>query len=259
LGKGILPVVGEPLADFASYSADRVFIALGQLEGKAAELVQQLKAAGRPLIELAWPDPYVLGWHFFAWEFATAVVGHVFSIHPFDQPNVEAAKVQGRKFIEEYSMSGKLPKGDMKPMSVEQLTSFLSAPAPGSYIALQAYANPTPQLEAALQNLRSRLLNRYQIATTLGYGPRFLHSTGQLHKGDSGRGLFVQFVSAPPTPDVAIPKAAGSQESELSFGVLKVAQAMGDAQALREAGRSVLSFETSGDLAAEVAKLTEAL
>lgn len=252
--KGILPVVGEPLASVAAYGKDRVFITLGKLSGDASKLVSELKAAGHPVIELAWPDPYVLGWHFFAWEFATAVAGYVLGINPFDQPNVEAAKIQGRTFIDEYSKTGKLPKGEGAELSEQTLTAFVDKTKPGDYIALQAYAQPTPELEQALQKLRSQLVEKYHLATTLGYGPRFLHSTGQLHKGDAGRGLFVQFISHP-KDDLPIPKEAGSTESELGFGVLKIAQALGDAQALRQAGRRVLSFDVSGDLAGELDKL----
>jgi glucose-6-phosphate isomerase len=258
-GKGILPVVGEQLASLDAYGEDRVFIALGRLEGEAAALIAAAKSAKRPVIELAWPDPYVLGWHFFAWEFATAIAGHVLAIHPFDQPNVEAAKVQGRSFIDEYSKTGKLAKGEFVSPSVQALSNFISAAKPGDYIALQAFVDPTAKVEDALQDLRAALLNKSHLATTLGYGPRFLHSTGQLHKGDAGRGLFIQFVTPPPQQDIAIPKSAGSAESELSFGVLKVAQAMGDAQALRQAGRRVLSFEIEGDSAAEISKLAREL
>lgn len=254
-GKGILPVVGEPLAGSSDYEDDRVFITLGRLEGDAAALVSKLKSLKTPMIELAWPDPYVLGWHFFAWEFATAVAGHVLDIHPFDQPNVEAAKIQGRTFIDQYAKTGTLPKGETVNPNAQLLKDFLASAKLGDYIALQAYANPTSQANDALQALRARLVKRYQLATTLGYGPRFLHSTGQLHKGDGGHGLFVQLITQLPTPDLPIPVSAGTSESELSFGVLKVAQAMGDAQALRQAGRRVLSFEIGGDLAQVVNSL----
>jgi hypothetical protein len=179
----------------------------------------------------------------------------VLAIHPFDQPNVETAKVQGRSFIDEYSKTGKLPKGDFISPSAQALSNFISAAIPGDYISLQAFVDPTAKVEDALRDLRAALLNKSHLATTLGYGPRFLHSTGQLHKGDEGRGLFIQFVTTAPKQDVPIPKSAGSAESELSFGVLKVAQAMGDAQALRQAGRRVLSFKVEGDPAAAISKL----
>jgi hypothetical protein len=218
-------------------------------------LVGKLKSARRPVIELAWPDPYVLGWHFFAWEFATAVAGSLLGIHPFDQPNVEAAKVQGRTFIDEYSKTGQFPKGESVELGLQALDTLLNKAKTGDYIALQAYANPTEDLEKKLQGLRAALLKKYRLATTLGYGPRFLHSTGQLHKGDGGRGLFVQFITEPPANDVAIPKTAGDAQSELSFGILKVAQAMGDAEALRQASRRVLSFSIKANLASAVAEL----
>jgi glucose-6-phosphate isomerase len=244
-GKGILPVVHEA-ASPSKYSAeDRVLIDFSD------------KTAQKPSIHIDLTDPYDLGGQFFLWEFATAVAGYVLEINPFDQPNVESAKVQGRKFIEEYTKTGKLPKGDTSSVDAEALTKFLDQAQPGDYIALQAYAARSPRLDELFARLREQLAARYKVATTFGYGPRFLHSTGQLHKGDRGNGLFVQFITTPPTNDVPIPKEAGSTESEMTFGILKVAQAMGDAQALRDAGRRVISFEIDGDLAAAMQELLD--
>lgn len=251
-GTGILPVAGEPVSDLADYGEDRVFIALGKLAGPEAALLAAAKAAGRPVIELSWDDDYALGAHYFIWEFATAVAGHVLGIHPFDQPDVEAAKVQGRAFIEEYSRTGALPAGELKPLSAEALKAFLQQAAPGDYVALQAYATPSAALDEALSALHGAILRGQHVASTAGYGPRFLHSTGQLHKGDGGRGLFIQFVTQPPIDDQPIPDEAGSAASSLSFGVLKAAQALGDSAALRAAGRRVLSFAVTGDLAAQL-------
>jgi glucose-6-phosphate isomerase len=236
-GHGVLPVVSEPLLSPADYSTDRVFAALGLGQG------HEFASAGLPLIETAWDDNHDLGAQFFLWEFATAVAGYVLAINPFDQPDVEAAKIQARHFIDEYRASGTLPKGDIAAYDSTTLDKFLAQGKPGDYIALQAYAAHTPALHAKLQGLRAELLKKYKLATTLGYGPRFLHSTGQLHKGDGGHGLFVQLISPIPADDVAIPTKAGAPESEMSFGVLKQAQALGDAQALRQAGKRVISFE----------------
>ncbi len=246
-GKGILPVVGEPLADQRDYGSDRVFIEVG------GQIKSIEKAA--PVIELDFKDIYDLGGQFFLWEFATAVVGYVIGINSFDQPNVEAAKVQARAFVDQYTKSGKLPKGHGVALKAKTLKKFLEQAKPGDYIALQAYAAPNPENTMALNALRGHLLKTYELATTLGYGPRFLHSTGQLHKGDAGKGMFIQFVTLPPQDDLPIPKEAGKPESEISFGVLKVAQALGDAQALCTAGRRVLTFEIAGDLNAELKKL----
>jgi hypothetical protein len=247
-----LPVAGEPVSDIADYGDDRVFIALGKLAGPEAALLAAAKAAGRPTIELSWDDDYALGAQYFIWEFATAVAGHVLAIHPFDQPDVEAAKVQGRAFIDEYSRTGALPAGQQQALSASALSSFLQQAAPGDYVALQAYATPSAELDEVLAALRARILRSQHVASTAGYGPRFLHSTGQLHKGDGGRGLFVQFVTQPPVDDQSIPDEAGAAASSLSFGVLKAAQALGDAAALRAAGRRVLSFAFTGDLAAQL-------
>lgn len=244
-GKGILPVVGEPLAEPDDYGEDRVFIELGK----------QVEKAEHPTIRLDFGDIYDLDGQFFLWEFATAVAGYILRINPFDQPNVETAKVQARSFVDEYTKSGKLPKGEGKPLDAKTLKKFLEQSKLGDYIALQAYAAQNSELADTLTALRALLLKRYKLATTVGYGPRFLHSTGQLHKGDASNGLFIQFVTMPPKDDLPIPKEAGKPDSEISFGVLKVAQALGDTQALRAAGRRVLTFEIEGNLNDQLKKL----
>ncbi len=251
-GQGILPVVAEPLGDLGDYGEDRVFIALGEQDPANTHLLQIARAAGHPVIEVSWDGDYALGAQYFLWEFATAVAGHVLGIQPFDQPDVESAKVQGRAFVEAYTRTGALPAGETRPLSTDTLRSTLGQASAGDYVALQAYATPSAELTAALQELRSYILHTQHVASTLGYGPRFLHSTGQLHKGDAGRGIFLQFVTQPPADDLPIPDAVGGAASTLSFGVLKAAQALGDAAALRTAGRRVTSFAVTGDLAAEL-------
>jgi glucose-6-phosphate isomerase len=246
-GKGILPVVGEKLADADDYGQDRVFIEIGE--------VKPIEKTEHPIFKLDCEHIYDLGRQFFLWEFATAVAGYMIDINPFDQPNVETAKLQARAFVDEYTKSGKLPKGESVPLDEQTLKTFLRKSQPGDYFALQAYAAPSAELTNTLSKLRTGIMKKHKAATTLGYGPRFLHSTGQLHKGDAGHGLFIQFVTIPPKNDVPIPKEAGRPESEISFGVLKVAQALGDAQALRAAGRRVLTFEVDGDLNSELKKL----
>ncbi len=258
-GKGILPVVAEPLGDLGDYGEDRVFIALGEQDPASTHLLQIARAVGHPVIEVSWDGDYALGAQYFLWEFATAVAGHVLGIQPFDQPDVESAKVQGRAFVEEYTRSGALPAGETRPLSADALRSALGQASAGDYVALQAYATPSAELTAVLQDLRSYILHTQHVASTLGYGPRFLHSTGQLHKGDAGRGIFLQFVTPPPANDLPIPDAAGNAASSLSFGVLKAAQALGDAAALRAAGRRLTSFAVSGDLAAELRAVLQEL
>jgi hypothetical protein len=179
-------------------------------------------------------------------------------INPFDQPNVEAAKVLAREMVAEYASTGELPESQAAPLTAEALSAFLAQGQEGAYIALQAYVMPTPETDTALSDLRTRLRDHTRMATTAGYGPRFLHSTGQLHKGDAGEGLFIQF-TADDRKDAAIPDQAGQAASSISFGVLKQAQALGDLQALLEAGRAVIGFHLGEDVGAALGRLTKAL
>ena len=278
-GTGILPVVGEPLAEPQLYGNDRVFVRLSlgdDLDDRADEVrLQALEEAGHPVVRVRLADSYDLGGQFFLWELATAIAGHILGINPFDQPNVEAAKVLARQMVTEYKARGSLP--DEPPVFADQgvavyanlpagrkLVSladawayFLGLARPGDYLALQAYLPPTPALGRALAELRLRLRQRCRLATTVGYGPRFLHSTGQLHKGDAGRGLFVQITADAPR-DAAIPDEAGKPESSITFGVLEMAQALGDRHALLNAGRRVLRFHLK-DVLADLHTLCEAL
>ena len=245
-GRGILPVVGEPLGPPAVYGQDRLFVYL-RLKGSDADAepydvsVQALEEAGHPVVRLRLEDLYDLGKQFFLWEFATAVAGHRLGINPFNQPNVEAAKVLARQAVAGYAEKGTLPSDEPAPAEAQALAAFLASAQAGDYVALQAYLQPTAEVDAALLALRTRLRDRLRLATTVGYGPRFLHSTGQLHKGDAGNGLFIQFTADSPR-DVPIPDRAGDGEASMSFGVLELAQALGDKQALEEAGRRVLRF-----------------
>lgn len=247
-GKGILPVVGEPVGPPEVYGDDRLFVYL-RLEGDHTydAAVEALAAAGHPVVRLCLQDLYDLGEQFFLWEMATAVAGHRLGIQPFDQPNVESAKKLSRKLVDAYQQTGQLPEGAAAPLSAGALVEFLAQARPGSYLAFQAYVPPTAETEQALQALRVKWRDQTRLATTLGYGPRFLHSTGQLHKGDAGKGLFIQF-SADPKQNVPIPDDAGQPESSITFGVLVLAQALGDGQALRDAGRPVIRFHLGEDV-----------
>jgi glucose-6-phosphate isomerase len=272
-GKGILPVVGEPLGKLEVYGTDRLFAYLhmdGDHDDEAA--LSALESAGHPVIRLRIHDRYDLGGQFFLWEMATAVAGHLIGIHPFNQPNVESAKVLARKMVAAYSESGKLPVqnatltdngivvyGDVRAGSArEALSNFIQQARAGDYITLQAYVPPTPETDAALLALRTRLRDVNKLATTSGYGPRFLHSTGQLHKGDGGNGLFIQFTSDP-VQDAAIPDEAGKSTSAMTFGVLKLAQALGDGQALLDNKRRLIRFHLGTDVLGGLKKLTTAL
>jgi len=235
-GKGILPIVGERLGASKVYGDDRLFVYLGDHAGLPLQ----------PAVHVDWPDLYDLGGQFFLWELATAVAGHRLGINPFDQPNVEAAKVLARRLVAEYAEKGALPAGASAPLDSDALACFLDQARPGDYIAVQAYLQPTAETTVALQAFRACLRDRTRLAVTLGYGPRYLHSTGQLHKGDAGRGLFIQLTAADPE-DAPIPDEPGLAASSLAFGLLKTAQALGDAQALAAAGRRVLHLDLGND------------
>ncbi len=269
-GTGILPVVGEPLGPSDVYDHhghdDRVFIHLRlNMKGDHAQDAQleRLAEAGHPVVRLNLRDLYDLGEQMFLWEMAVAVAGHRLGVHPFNQPNVEAAKVQARRMVERYQREGQLPAGESSPVTAEALHNFLSqapsggSPSPNSdraYIALHAYVQRTARTDAALLALRTELRDRYKLATTVGYGPSFLHSTGQLYKGDAGKGSFIQF-TADAARDVDIPDKAGSPQSGITFGVLESAQALGDRQAMEEVGRRVIRFHLGEDVLAGLENL----
>jgi transaldolase/glucose-6-phosphate isomerase len=258
-GRGILPVVGEPLGPPAVYDDDRLFVQLRLRDDETYDAqLATLEQAGHPLVRLHLHDTYDLGGQFFLWEMATAVAGHLLAINPFNQPNVEAAKALARQMVAEYTERGVLPDGESSPLTAEALKEFVAQAQPHDYLALQAYVQPTPETDAALLGLRTRLRDRLRLATTAGYGPRYLHSTGQLHKGDGGHGLFIQF-TADDRQDAPIPDRAGSPSSSITFGVLKAAQAVGDQQALLNAGRRVIRFHLGTDVAGELSRLSETL
>ena len=254
-GQGILPVVGEPMIGTAHYGQDRLFVYLqlgNDISYQAA--LDQLAALGHPVVTIPLADLYELGSQFFIWEMATAVASYHLQINPFDQPNVESAKVQARRMMTTYEETGQLPESKTAPVTRDGLTEFMTQAQSGDYIALQAFVHPTPETDDQLQRLRNWLCETYQLATTLGYGPRFLHSTGQLHKGDSGNGLFIQFTSDA-VQDVGIPDEAGSEETAVSFNTLKLAQALGDAQALRDEKRRLICFHLGTDVNGGLATL----
>ena len=252
-GQGILPVVGEPVLEPSGYGTDRLFVYL-RLDNRYDTAVARLDQAGQPVVRFNLRDLYDLGGQFFVWELATAVAGHVLGIQPFDQPNVESAKVLARKMVSAYQESGQLPQLDSAEPTTANLNSFVAQAKPGDYISIHAYVPPTPETDELLQQLRVALLEKTACATTVGYGPRFLHSTGQLHKGDAGNGLFIQFVSDPES-DIDIPDTAGESASGMSFGVLKSAQALGDAQALLDENRRLIRFNLSTDVTGKLKEL----
>jgi glucose-6-phosphate isomerase len=268
-GRGILPVVREPLGLPEVYRDDRLFLELrleGDETGRAE--VAALEAAGHPVVRMSLRDRYDLGGQFFLWELATAVAGYRLGINPFDQPDVERAKELARQMVKAYSQTGALPEeqaaanwGEMRAYGPvagetprEALVGFVRGAQPGAYVALQAYLQPTEETDRALGALRTQLREESRLAATVGYGPRFLHSTGQLHKGDAGNGLFVQ-LTADHAEDAPIPDEAGATTSSLTFGVLEAAQAQGDRQALEAVGRRVIRFHLGSDVVGGIERL----
>jgi hypothetical protein len=272
-GRGILPVEGEAPAPPAVYGSDRVFVYLC-MRGDFTHDVQLLvlEKEGYPIVRIILEDLYDVGAEFFRWEIATAVAAHFMEVNPFDQPDVEAAKTQARRMLNEYREKGRLPaiKARIEEGGIEVFTEleartpgealevFLGQADKGDYVAIQAYLNPTDKTTDALNELRHRVRDRLQVATTVGFGPRYLHSTGQLHKGDGGNGLFIQITSED-KEDHPIPDDPGTDKSSITFGVLKAAQALGDLEALKEAGRRVIRFHVKGDIVQGIKLLKESV
>ena len=216
-GTGIVPIEGEPLVATDVYGDDRIFVALGEHAGLAA-----IEAAGHPVVRLPYADPTQLPAEFARWEIATAVAGHVLGVHPFDQPNVQEAK----------DATARVLAAPAPPPQTPPVAEVLASLRPGDYLALLAYLPRTPENASALQNLRLRLRDRHGVATTARFGPRYLHSTGQLHKGGPPSGAFVQIVRDDPV-DAPVPG------EHWTFAQLKAAQAQGDLEALLARGRRV--------------------
>jgi transaldolase / glucose-6-phosphate isomerase len=241
-GKGILPVEGEPLGPPEVYGNDRFFAsvtastaATDAARGNAR--LEPLEAAGHPSVRFEIADALDLGAEMFRWEFATAVAGRLLGINPFDQPNVQEAKDRTNEIL-----GGKVP-GEEPPAGVDAglVRDLLASLRPGDYFAITAYVPSTPRNESALQAIRLTVRDRWRVATTLGFGPRFLHSTGQFHKGGPGTGVFLQ-VTAEPREQFAIPG------KPYDFGRVLAAQAAGDLAALRSRSRRCLRVHLPGPL-----------
>ncbi|HEV8676361.1 MAG TPA: hypothetical protein VGX21_20180 [Methylomirabilota bacterium] len=267
-GKGVVPVADEAPGPPAVYGGDRVFVVLAlEKEADTADAAAApLAAAGHPVLRLHLADLTELAGEFFRWEVATAVVGALLGIDPFDEPNVQESKDNTSRLLDLYVKEGRLPDesptwrgnglevygGDGGRDLAGLLAAHCRALQRGHYLALMAYLAPTASHTRALQGLRHRLRDRLHVATTLGYGPRFLHSTGQLHKGGPRTGCFLQFTADDPA-DQPIPGRP------YSFGVLKRAQAAGDLGALRAKGLPALRVHLTGDVAAALARLAAAI
>lgn len=250
-GKGITPIALEPSAPVACYGNDRVFAYL-RLDGDDNQSVDAqaaaLEQAGQPVLRFKLSDRYDLGGEFFRWEFATAVAGALLGIQPFDQPNVQESKDNTGAVLQQVKTTGKIPE----TATTGSLQDLLAQAKPGDYLALMAYIDEMPDVDAALNELRSGLLARYHLANTLGYGPRFLHSTGQLHKGGPNTGLFVQ-LAADWGEDVPVPGET------YTFAGLAAAQVAGDYTSLLNHGRRVLRINLGGQPVAGIRKLAQEL
>jgi len=231
-GKGIIPIADEPVGHPSVYGTDRLFVAIS-LAGEAGGDEQRLEAltrAGHPLVRLRLEDGYDLGQEFFRWEFATAVAGSILGINAFDQPNVAESKANTNAVL------GGKGSTASAPADAKVIDRFLQQIPKGHYLAIMAYLPPSDENDDRLAAIRVRLRDRLKVATTLGYGPRFLHSTGQLHKGGPATGHFLQ-ITERTANDITIPGEA------FTFGMLEAAQAEGDYQALVKRGRPVVRVE----------------
>jgi transaldolase / glucose-6-phosphate isomerase len=240
-GKGIVPVDRE--APGASYGDDRLFAYVGIGPSSA---LSSLEEAGHPVIRIELDSVEGLAEEFFRWEIATAVAGSVLELNPFDQPDVEAAKVATRSLMARFEETGELPR--FPPRRDGDLNELVSTARPGDYFAINAFVAMNRENDHELQALRHRVRDEKRVATTLGYGPRYLHSTGQLHKGGSNRGVFLHITSEDAN-DLPIPG------QKYTFGQMKAFQALGDFEVLRARGRRALHVHLGPNVPSELRSL----
>jgi len=270
-GKGILPVAGEELGDVSEYSTDRLFVSISidEPSPETSAKLSELNRAGHPVIYRKLSDLYGLGAEFFAWEFATACAGWSLGINPFDQPNVQESKDATKELLSTFVNHGSLPEqnklvaddlitiyaestADKLPAmsTLQAIRSLLASVKTGNYIALLNYTEETPAIDEELQKIRITLRDATKCATTVGYGPRFLHSTGQLHKGGPDTGVFFQ-ITANDTVDFAVPG------EPYTFSILKQAQALGDFRSLAKRGRRAIRVDVGNDTLKGLARLKD--
>lgn len=266
-GKGILPVYDEPWSDDTLIGRDRLFIYLRH-NGELDEKVKPLRSKNQPVITFGLDHVYDLGGEFYRWEMAVAVACHLLGLNAFNQPDVQDAKDRTRKKIREFLATGKMDtinpawdNGDIQLYSnpvdpnksfIESVSGFLKGVQPGNFIAINAFVPNTPDTFTTMQRLRLALVKRTQSATTLGFGPRYLHSTGQFHKGGTNSGYFLMF-TYDPQEDLPIPG------QELTFGSMQTAQALGDYEALTAKGRKVLRIHMKKNIQKHLEELTDGL
>ena len=274
--KGMIPVEGEPLGEPRVYGHDRVFAYLRYVDEPDPEQDAQIKAlqaAGHPVVRIDVADVMNLGQEVFRWEVATATAGALMEVNAFDQPNVQESKDFTRSYLEEFKKKGSLPQdppvvvdGDVRIFADaanqralsgassldEILAAHLARVHAGDYVALNAYVERTPAVHAAFQRMRTQVRDAKQVATTVGYGPRFLHSTGQLHKGGPNTGVFIQ-ITAGEREDLMIPG------EPYSFGTLAAAQALGDMKSLTMRHRRVIRIHVGVDVESGVKRIQQAV
>ena len=258
-GKGIVPIDEPPMSPEV-YGEDRLFVGLfleGDNNNELDEKLKALESANHPTIRINLMEKTDMGQEIFNWEVAIASAGALLGIHPFNQPDVQLAKDLARDAMKESGEAAMQDEGDIDTVSVKDnailaqaLKDWLAQAKDGDYAAIHAYLSPTPDTTAMLQKIRIELLKRRRLATTLGYGPRFLHSTGQLHKGGPNTGHFLQLVDEP-AEDIPVP------ETDYTFGALIHAQTVGDYRALKQRGRRVLRINLKDDVAGGLARLME--
>jgi transaldolase/glucose-6-phosphate isomerase len=275
-GKGLIPIDAEPLGSPDVYGTDRLFVYVrlsSEANAGQDDAVAALERAGHPVVRIAVTDRYHIGQEFFRWEFATAVAGSILGIDPFDQPDVEASKVKTRELTAAYEGAGKLPpetallsEGDFALFAdtrngkalggaktiAEYLAAHFRRIRDGDYCALLAYVERNKQHRDALQDIRVLLRDRKRVATCLGFGPRFLHSTGQAYKGGPNTGVFLQ-ITCDDAADLQVPGR------KYTFGVVKAAEARGDFEVLAERDRRLLRVHLGSHVAAGLATLKEAV
>jgi transaldolase/glucose-6-phosphate isomerase len=256
-GGGIVPVVNEPLAGPDVYGKDRFFVYFNIVDERSEKIknrVLELEAAGHPVVHINLNDRYDVGFEIFKWEMAVASAGAVLGIHPFNQPDVESAKELARGVMKEEGVAEKVETISVADQDglANALDDWLAQAGEGDYISIQSYLSPNEETTRLLQKMRAGFFDRLGLATTVGYGPRFLHSTGQLHKGGPNNGLFLQLVDEP-AKDVPVPEAG------YAFGEIIHAQGLGDYQALKKRGRRVLRVDLKKDIAGGLSGVSELL
>lgn len=267
-GVGILPLLDEASSEVPRDGEDRAYLLFSSREDEEKDaVVRRLRDGGVPFVQITVDSPEQVAAEFLRFEFGVALAGSIMGINPFDQPDVESAKNFARNFLELYGETGELEpeKPDFSENglvfssngnieSPEHLRELVSSKKRG-YISIQAYVSPEEENSRELLSLRAQIERISSVPVTLGFGPRFLHSTGQLHKGDSGEGFFIQVVSRNAN-DLRIPDDMGSPESVFSFGILKMAQATGDFKSLSEKRREVVRIGIPPEVAENITKIT---